>query len=95
MSRDIAKYNAYLNGYMKDRWTKRRTTAIQELGGICVRCGEDSNLEFDHIDPGTKVMSIAKASSRSELFFWAEVRKCQLLCKPCHKEKTAEDRMGV
>ncbi|QZE11514.1 hypothetical protein SEA_JADA_173 [Streptomyces phage Jada] len=36
-------------------------------------------------------MTIARASSRSESFFWEEVSKCQLLCKPCHIDKTAED----
>jgi hypothetical protein len=36
-------------------------------------------------------MTVARASSRSEDFFWNEVSKCQLLCHPCHLEKTAED----
>lgn len=90
--RDKEKYNAYLNNYMKDRWTKRRAFAVESLGGECVVCGTTDELEFDHIDPDTKIMSIAKASSRSETFFWEEAGKCQLLCKPHHKEKTKQDR---
>ena|SRR6478735_5249227 len=84
-------YNAYLNQYMKDRWTKRRALAVEKLGGECIECGETESLEFDHIDPSTKIMTVARASSRSEEFFWAEVSKCQLLCKPHHKIKTAQD----
>lgn len=84
-------YNNDMNLYMKNRWTTRRLLAIEKLGGICVRCSSSNFLEFDHIDPSTKIMTIAKASSRSEQFFWNEVSKCQLLCVPCHLEKSAED----
>jgi len=87
-------YNNTMNSYMKDRWTKRRAKALELLGGKCVRCGWIEGLEFDHIDPTTKVMTIARASSRSEVFFWAEVNKCQLLCDACHLVKTAEDIMA-
>lgn len=86
--RDKVKYNTYLNEYMKNRWRLRRATAISSLGGCCVVCGTTESLEFDHVDPETKIMSIGKASSRSEEFFWAEVNKCQLLCTEHHKEKT-------
>jgi 5-methylcytosine-specific restriction endonuclease McrA len=84
-------YNNKMNEYMKRRWETRRKVAIGYLGGQCVSCGETEDLEFDHIDPSTKLMAIARASSRSEDFFWAEVDKCQLLCNPCHLEKTAND----
>lgn len=84
-------YNASMNAYMKKRWEKRRALAVEHLGGECNRCGELEGFDFDHIDPSTKIMSIARASSRSEVFFWEEVAKCQLLCKPCHLEKTADD----
>lgn len=80
-----------MNEYMKKRWERRRAEAVDYLGGECARCGDSEELDFDHIDPLTKIMSIARASSRSETFFWEEVEKCQLLCKPCHLEKTAED----
>jgi 5-methylcytosine-specific restriction endonuclease McrA len=84
-------YNVSMNDYMKRRWEKRRAAAVEHLGGCCARCGEADNLDFDHIDPTTKIMTIARASSRKEEFFWEEVNKCQLLCKPCHLVKTAED----
>jgi 5-methylcytosine-specific restriction endonuclease McrA len=82
------QYNAYNNAYMKARWVKRRLLAVAHLGSKCVRCGTTKNLEFDHIDPSTKLASIARASSWSEERFWKEVDKCQLLCVDCHKAKT-------
>ena len=84
-------YNNKMNSYMKNRWERRRGAAIEKLGGVCVLCGTNKFLEFDHIDRSTKTMTVARASSRNEEFFWNEVMKCQLLCKPCHLEKTARD----
>jgi 5-methylcytosine-specific restriction endonuclease McrA len=72
---------------MKKRWEKRRRLAINYLGGECVVCGTDLNLEFDHINPETKICSIARASSFSEERFWNEVDKCQLLCHEHHIKK--------
>jgi hypothetical protein len=62
------------------------------LGGKCVRCGTTENLEFDHIDPSTKVFAISAALSRAWDALVKEASKCQLLCKPCHVAKGAEDR---
>ena len=84
-------YNNKMNDYMKRRWEERRALAVEFLGGKCSVCETEENLQFDHINPEEKTMTIAKASSRSEEFFWAEVRKCQLLCEPHHKIKTAQD----
>lgn len=78
---------------MKTRWVKRRLSAISRLGGECVHCGTNENLEFDHIDPKTKLASIARASSWSEKRFWEEVDKCQLLCVDCHKAKTKAEML--
>lgn len=88
-------YNHDMNIYMKRRWERRRALAVEYLGGKCVECGSEDNLDFDHIDPETKLMSIARASSRSEEFFWAEVSKCQLLCKPHHIIKSQLDKLKI
>jgi 5-methylcytosine-specific restriction endonuclease McrA len=87
-------YNERMNKYMKERWSKRRLQAVEFLGGCCKQCGSTESLEFDHVDPSTKIMTIARASARSETFFWEEVKKCQLLCTDCHKQKTSID-IGV
>lgn len=85
--------NAQMNEYMKQRWKRRRLEAVRFLGGKCVNCGETDadTLDFDHIDPKTKLYTIAKASGFSEKRFWSEIKKCQLLCIICHKKKTRID----
>ena len=64
-----------MNAYMKKRWAARKAKAVAFLGGKCMRCDRTKDLQFDHIDPKTKLMSIARAFSRNEEFFWNEVRK--------------------
>lgn len=69
---------------------KRRATILLRLGGRCVQCGAAENLELDHIDPAQKT------SHRIWSWSWprieAEVAKCQLLCRPCHVEKTNTEK---
>lgn len=56
---------------------------------FCVRCGSKEKLELDHIDPKQKVSH--------RIWTWAEDRrqkeiaKCQILCQPCHIDKTNKD----
>jgi hypothetical protein len=58
-----------------------------------VQCGSTSELEFDHIDPSTKVHSLNQLfSGGSQIALDFELLKCQLLCKdPCHIEKSRRD----
>ena len=56
----------------------------------CVRCGSQSDLELDHIDPSTKVTHAIW--SWSEIRRNIEISKCQVLCNSCHKIKTNQDR---
>jgi 5-methylcytosine-specific restriction endonuclease McrA len=70
------------------RWMKE---AREKLGGRCVICGTTENLEFDHIDPGTKSFSLG--GRRPNRAAWdTEVAKCQLLCYEHHKEKTSREQ---
>jgi len=67
---------------------QRRAYAINKLGGCCAHCGSTADLEFDHKDPLTKVDGIANLwTSRIEVLD-AELVKCQLLCRACHRVKT-------
>ena len=91
-ARDREKYNAYMNEYMKRRFHERRGKVIAHLGGKCVSCGSVDRLELDHIDPGTKAIETKKLWGSSEALFWAEVAKCQLLCRPCHCLKSTIER---
>jgi hypothetical protein len=76
----------YQNAWMK----KRRDAAVAAMGGKCARCGAAERLEVDHIDPSTKIAH--------SIWSWAadrraaELAKCQLLCRPCHITKSADER---
>lgn len=85
-------YNEYMNEYMIKRHHTRKENCIRQLGGKCSKCGSDKNLEFDHIDPKSKSFTIGKAIvSVSEEKLQQELKKCQLLCKKCHEEKSLID----
>ena len=72
--------------YQCEWYASRRLKGIELLGGKCAQCGATEDLEFDHIDPATK------ATHRVWSWSWVringELAKCQLLCVPCHFEKT-------
>jgi hypothetical protein len=70
------------------RYAKRRAECLALLGGKCVQCGATKDLDFDHREPGTKCFSIAASLTRRWSIIEPELRKCQLLCRPCHIEKT-------
>ena len=67
----------------------KRTVLIEMLGGKCARCGATGYLEFDHINPDEKSFLINPSYNMEKLK--PELKKCQLLCYPCHMEKTKED----
>jgi 5-methylcytosine-specific restriction endonuclease McrA len=67
---------------------KKRQRAREYLGARCVKCGSQQELHFDHIDPKTKLFTIGKNYNLKWEVLQAELDKCQLLCKICHKKKT-------
>ncbi|APD17116.1 HNH endonuclease [Mycobacterium phage Lukilu] len=69
-------------------WVARRRTEYF-AGKSCVECGATEDLRLDHIDPTQKVDH--KIWSWSAARREAELTKCQVLCEPCHQEKTAND----
>lgn len=81
--------NEYMRLYMARRYERRKQAAIEQLGGQCAHCGSKLDLEFDHIDPRTKSFSISdRLAGVAESALQAELAKCQLLCHPCHVDKT-------
>ena len=73
---------------------ERRQLALERLGGVCTHCGTTDNLQLDHIDASTKTCKVSALwTSRIEVFL-TELDKCQLLCVPCHNEKTRLERFG-
>lgn len=82
------EYNEYQRIYQANRFRRRKAAAINQLGGCCVVCGSDEKLEFDHIDPQSKLYTIGMIFTHSETKLQSELLKCQLLCKSHHLEKT-------
>jgi 5-methylcytosine-specific restriction endonuclease McrA len=80
-------------GDYKAAWRERtRTWAIDLLGGVCSRCGTASGLDFDHIESATKLfdISVGIRDGYGRVRLAAELAKCQLLCNPCHRAKSAD-----
>lgn len=81
-----------MTNYQQNYLQKRRLAAKKYLGNQCVVCGTVNNLEFDHIDPSTKLIDISTAIAKH--YAWIklceELDKCQLLCVDHHLEKTSK-----
>lgn len=73
-----------------DDYQKRKSKIIKYLGGKCRFCGSVDNLQFDHVDSLTKSFNVSSRWSYSWKNLLPEIKKCQLLCDPCHKKKTRD-----
>lgn len=90
-SRNVSLTTGQMREYQRNRAHQRIALARERLGGACARCGADEDLDFDHVDPGTKVRNVSAATNWSLERFVAEVDKCQLLCRACHIAKSIEN----
>ncbi len=70
---------------------KRKELCLEYLGGKCVVCGTTHNLQFDHIKREGKKYEISTKLTNKWDNLKEELDKCQLLCAPCHLEKTAKE----
>lgn len=67
--------------------------------GPCVRCGSWDFLTLDHIDKNSKDPRI-KGKGTSAIWLWGEyarnleLRKCQILCITCHRQKDRLETLG-
>jgi hypothetical protein len=78
--------------YMAERRRKRRSLLIEMAGGKCVQCGSINDLHFDHKDPKQRLFRLnGKDLDGPWEAILEEWRKCQLLCRTCHLEKTKLD----
>lgn len=82
----------YHRPYAKAWYHDRRAEYALELGAKCTHCPATDGLQFDHIDWRTKSFSMGKLMSVSQVVAREELKKCQLLCHPCHVIKNRSDR---
>ena len=57
----------------------------------CQCCGYKTHacaLDFDHLNPTTKVRGIAQLCTANTSKLLQEIKKCQVLCANCHRIKT-------
>jgi len=83
----------------KRRYKKRNREASYRIigeiktSGECLRChrlhSDVIPLEFHHRDPKKKRDVVCKMASKgnSPKIVLKEIKKCDLLCKPCHTKK--------
>ena len=74
--------------YQRQWMYDRRATAIDYLGGYCVDCKTDKDLEFDHLNRAEKEHNISSILSSKWAKLKKELDKCVLRCHTCHKKKT-------
>lgn len=84
-------YDEYYKPYFKKRYRKNLDRMIEMFGGKCVKCGSTDTLQFDHIDPKTKICNVSDLVTSSLDAAIEEAKKCQLLCQSCHTIKTASE----
>lgn len=57
----------------------------------CTDCGYNTYaeaLDFDHLDPTTKVFSPSDRLTASWARVIAEIEKCEVVCANCHRHRT-------
>ena len=81
----------YTNKCKREYRDKRRAHCREYLGGKCVVCGTTHNLQFDHIKREGKKYEISTKLTNKWDNLKEELDKCQLLCAPCHLDKTAKE----
>lgn len=58
----------------------------------CKDCGVSDPviLEFDHIDPSTKLFNIGEGYLKNREDLLREISKCEIVCSNCHRKRTAK-----
>ena len=64
---------------------------------MCLLAVNEYNLflfEWDHINPANKKYSIGKMQRHKDKHFYAELQKCRLLCRDCHRAHTRTQHLS-
>ena len=93
MPKKAEDYNEHMRVYMRDRYRKRRAVILEQLGGKCVHCSSRTDLEIDHRNPKHKEINVSRRLAGLAVSkLTKELKKCQLLCRPCHELKSIKER---
>ena len=86
------KRNAYKRARRK-HWLDK-----YKLHHGCSVCGTKNihpfMLQMDHLDPSTKIGNVGDLATGSLRKFIDEIRKCRIVCLPCHVEHTNIQRQN-
>lgn len=82
--------------YNREKSRKRRLAHINEykIRQGCLDCGENRHpivLDLHHIDPTTKLDTIANMVSGKSSLIEEELKKCIVLCANCHRLRHAPE----
>lgn len=81
--------------YMRNRRKSRREQLIVLKGGKCLVCGSTENLEFNHRDRESKLLTLSgKGLDGPWDKILSELDKCDLLCFEHHLEYTRGQYRG-
>ena len=96
LKKKIQEYNIDTSHFVLKSYNRRakasevKLNLIKELGGRCVRCGIEANInnyvifDFHHIDPSKKDFSINTFNGSLE-DMEKEAKKCVVMCANCHR----------
>jgi hypothetical protein len=90
--KNAVEQRAYARNYHLARYYKIRRSWIVLLGTKCIVCAATDDLQIDHKIPSTKSFSISMLWGLPKEQLLIELAKCQLLCRTCHKKKTATEQ---
>lgn len=85
------EYNLYMRKYHLQRYNDFIFLFKEILGGKCVKCNSERDLDFDHINPETKLFCLSNFLNYSIKKVLDEIDKCQLLCQKCHNIKNIKE----
>ena len=91
----MGQVNKGVNRRAESSALKRKAVSEYKMRLGCTDCGlvpdHPSMLDLDHLDPATKLDNVSDLISQDSSWavVWKEVRKCEPVCKTCHKERTA------
>lgn len=90
-------YKKYQKKWRNQDRIERNKKVKDRLGGKCAICGCEENLEFDHIDHSLKYKQRGVANNwwYSNVKIEETIDNIQLLCKKCHKNKSAAERRAA